>query len=102
MKVGIALVMLGCSAAAAHAQPVQGFYVSGAAGTTLPGSSDISVGRGVAGSDAPDGANTAASANAQINEGFGTAQSGSAGWGLGNGVRVEVQGLHTQSANGSP
>ena len=97
MKVAPALAVLMLAAAAAHAQPVSGFYVQGSAGLTLPQQQSINL------PSAPSGEqpSSAASADAAINGKPGVVQSGSAGWGFGNGLRLEMQGVHTDPGVGT-
>lgn len=85
----------------AVAQPIQGPYVSGDAGITLPSSSSVSIPDTASEPNSANGPSAAASANAAINGDPGAVQSGSAGWGFGNGVRVELQGTHSQQSWGS-
>ena len=81
----------------ARAQPVNGFYVAGSAGVDLSQSQTIE--RGSSAGVAPDSA--AAHAAAAINR-PGPTESGSAGWGFGDGLRMEMQGVHTgTSTSGS-
>lgn len=88
------------AAPAAWAQPIQGFYVQGSAGIALPSSQSVSQPAGNAPTAAGSSA-AAAAANADINGKSGAIESGSAGWGFGNGVRVEVQGMHSQQSLGN-
>ena len=84
---------------AAWAQPIQGPYIQGSAGIALPSSQPVSQGAG--NPPSASGSSAAAAANAAINGKPGAVQSGSAGWGFGNGVRVEVQGMHSQQSLGA-
>lgn len=93
------LAVLVTAAPAAWAQPIQGPYIQGSAGITLPSSQSISQGAG--NPPTASGSSAAAAANAAINGKSGAAESGSAGWGFGNGVRVEVQGMHSQQSLGN-
>lgn len=83
----LALLWVPLMASAAAAQPVTGFYVQGDAGLALPQQQSMSI--------SPASPTSAAeSANAAINGGTGAAQTGGVGVGLGQGFRVEVQGMH--------
>ncbi len=98
VRIGCCLVFLATSAAA-QAQPVQGFYVQGSAGLALPGTDAISAGERAPGTEPGQSAGgAAAAANAAINSAPGPAQAASAGFGFGNGLRVEMQGMHSQQA----
>jgi len=100
MKVAIvsAGLMLMLMLSAAQAQPVSGFYVQGNAGLALPQQQSITLPSTVP--STPD-ASAAANADAAINPKLGAAQSGSAGWGFGNGFRMELQGVHTTQGSGA-
>jgi OOP family OmpA-OmpF porin len=97
MKVTLAFFILLAVAAAAQAQPVSGFYIQGSAGAALPAQQSVNLPASSwttpSSSTAPS---AAVAANAAINAGLGSAQSGSVGWGFGNGVRMEVEGVHSQ------
>lgn len=103
MKSLMMLPFLVCGATLTHAQPVQGFYAAGAAGGLLSTTGADSTQQAKTSPDVMGPPDASTTANAQINSGFGTAQSASVGWGLGNGARVEIQGLHTgQNLDGNP
>jgi hypothetical protein len=92
----VVLVLALTTVAAAQAQPVSGFYVQGSAGLALPQQTSVSQ------SPPPQSSSSAAAAaNAAINSDPGTSQSGSAGWGFGNGLRMEVQGFHSAQSAGT-
>jgi OmpA-OmpF porin, OOP family len=98
MKLAIVFAALMLTAAAARAQPVSGFYVQGNAGLTLPQQQSItlpSTGPGTPQNSA------AANADAAISSKLGPAESGSAGWGFGNGLRMEIEGVHTTQGGGA-
>ena len=103
MKVVLALVVsIWMLEAAAEAQPVNGLYVQGSAGLALPQQQSLSQ-PSLPASAQPSAtaSSAAAAANAAINGGAGTVQSGSAGWGFGNGLRMEVEGVHAAQGGGS-
>ncbi len=93
----LALVLTGLTAGAAAAQPVTGFYVQGGAGVALPQQQSLSLSSPRPASPATS---ASAAANAAINGDMGAAESGSAGWGFGDGLRVELQGMHMKEAGG--
>ena len=95
----LSLAVLMAAALPARAQPIQGPYIQGSAGIALPSSQPVTSSAGNA--PTPAGSSAAATANAEINGKPGAVESGSAGWGFGNGVRVEVQGMHSQQSLGS-
>ncbi|MGH7079142.1 MAG: OmpA family protein [Acetobacteraceae bacterium] len=90
------LAAIAAAPASALAQPFQGFYVGGAAGVTFPGQESI---RSSPALGLPSG-------RAEFSNGF--AGLGSAGYGFGNGVRVELEGswrnnpLHALLRPGDP
>jgi OmpA-OmpF porin, OOP family len=98
MKVAIVFAGLMLTAAAARAQPVSGFYVQGNAGLALPQQQSVTLP-----STVPTTPQTSAAANADaaINSKLGPAESGSAGWGFGNGLRMEIEGVHTTQGGGA-
>ncbi len=104
MKVALALmVLIGMVARTAAAQPVTGFYVQGSAGLDLPQQRTLGVASPPAASaqgPAP-ASSAAAAANAAINGDAGGVQSGSAGWGFGNGMRMELEGMHAAQGGGA-
>jgi hypothetical protein len=75
------------SGASASAQPIQGFYVGGATGGTWP---HLDLTR-PATADPASSPPASASATRSVPE-TGTAGAGSIGYGLGNGLRFEVEG----------
>jgi hypothetical protein len=80
---------------AAYAQPVSGFYVQGSAGLALPEQPPVTLPTGTPGTTDTSAAGIA---DATINDKPGAAESGSGGWGLGDGLRMEIEGLHTAQA----
>ncbi len=103
MKGGLAcMVLIPFLAATANAQPVTGFYVQGSAGLALPQQQSLSLSSPPPASpQMPAGSSAAAAANTAINGDSGAVQSGSAGWGFGNGFRMELQGMHAGQGGGS-
>ena len=99
MKGVLACAVFILSAVAASAQPVSGFYVQGDAGLALPQAESLSLPASPPKTAQPS---AAATANTAINSRAGMAQSGSAGWGFGNGLRMEVEGVHTGQGGGDP
>ncbi len=103
MKVVLAvLVLIGMLAATARAQPVTGFYVQGSAGVALPQQQSLSQSSPPPASSQvqPTTSSAAAAADAAINGDAGGTQSGSAGWGFGNGFRMEMEGVHAAQRDG--
>jgi hypothetical protein len=97
MKVVLAFVVLiWMLAATAEAQPVTGFYVQGSAGLAFAQQHSLTQSPAPPASSETSGSETsaAAGANAAINGTGGAVQSGSAGWGFGDGFRMEVEGIH--------
>jgi OmpA-OmpF porin, OOP family len=80
---------------ASQAQPVSGFYVGGEGGLALPQQQNLDVSRTHAGS--PPGS-AAARAEAEI-QGSNADGSGSVGWGAGDGLRLEAQGIQMGRSN---
>lgn|ERR1700712_4537419 len=80
---------------ASQAQPVSGFYVGGEGGLALPQQQNLDASRTHGG--APPGS-AAARAEAQL-EGSDAGGSGSVGWGAGDGLRLEAQGLQLGRSN---
>jgi hypothetical protein len=91
----LAILLLMGASPETRAQPVNGFYVAGGAGSDLSQSQTIKSGP-VAGGDPGSAAERAAAA---INR-PGLTESGSAGWGFGNGLRMEMQGVHSENSTG--
>jgi OOP family OmpA-OmpF porin len=95
--VALALLVLMSTAAAALAQPVSGFYLQGSAGLTLPQQRTISLP-----SAQPNSPETsAAAAGAAIGGKPGVADGGSLGWGFGNGLRMEMEGVSMTQGSGA-
>jgi hypothetical protein len=102
MKVVLALmVVIGMLATTAAAQPVTGFYVQGCAGLDLPQQQTLGMSPPASAQGQAPASSAAAAANAAINGGAGGVQSGSAGWGFGNGMRMELEGVHAAQGSGS-
>jgi hypothetical protein len=80
---------------ASQAQPVSGFYVGGEGGLALPQQQNLDSSRTHTGSPA---GSAAARAEAEI-QGSGADSSGSVGWGAGDGLRLEAQGLQLGQPN---
>jgi OmpA-OmpF porin, OOP family len=80
---------------ASQAQPVSGFYVGGEGGLALPQQQNSDVSRAHAGS--PPGS-AAERAEAQL-QGSDADGSGSVGWGAGDGLRLEAQGIQMGRSN---
>jgi hypothetical protein len=78
-----------------RAQPVSGFYASGGGGLALPQQQPLDVSRLHAGSALGPGAPRT---EAEIG-GPDANVSGSAGWGTGGGLRMEVEGLQLGRSN---
>ena len=100
MKVAIVFVagLMLTAPAAARAQPVSGFYVQGNAGLALPQQQSITLPSAV---PATPQTSAAANADSALNSKLGPAESGSAGWGFGNGLRMEIEGVHTSQGGGA-
>ena len=98
MKVALALFILSLIAPGAVAQPISGFYVQGSAGLTLPSQQPLGLASGPPSASDPSAATTAGAA---INNKAGATQSGSGGWGFGNGVRLEVEGVRASDGGGT-
>lgn len=92
MRTVIGVLIIVAAVSPAGAQPVQGLYVAGGAGITLPSSRALNAG-GEATASRENATSAAAATKAQINSNSGLAQSASAGWGVGNGLRFEVEGV---------
>jgi hypothetical protein len=88
----VAIALRAAGVGDAEAQPVSGFYVQGSAGVALQQQPPIAPSSAMPSTSAPS---AAAAANAAINGSPGAAESGSAGWGLANGTRLEIEGIHT-------
>jgi OOP family OmpA-OmpF porin len=95
ISIFLASLLFACASSESHAQPVSGFYVAGGAGVDLSQSQTIDSGP-VAGGDSGSAAERAAAA---INRPSLTAI-GSAGWGFGDGLRMEMQGVHSENSTG--
>jgi OmpA-OmpF porin, OOP family len=98
MKGVLACAVFSLSAVAASAQPVSGLYVQGGAGLALPQAQSLSLPASQPNTAQPS---AAVAANTAINSRAGTVQSGSAGWGFGNGLRMEIEGVHTGQGGGA-
>ncbi len=98
MKGVLACAVFSLIVVTAEAQPVSGFYLQGGAGLALPQQQSLSLPAGQPTATQPS---AAAATNAAINSRAGAVQSGSAGWGFGDGLRVEVEGVHTGQGGGT-
>lgn len=91
----LAVLLLTIALPSAQAQAVHGFYLQGNAGIVFHGTQ---LGDATLPSPTATGSDEAASrADAAINGGTKLSESGSLGYGLGHGLRVEVQGVHLPS-----
>jgi OmpA-OmpF porin, OOP family len=97
MKVVVTFAVLVLTAVAARAQPVSGLYVQGSGGLALPRQQSVTPASTTPGPPPT----SAAAAAAAINGSPGAAQTASAGWGLGNGFRLEVEGVHAAQGVGT-
>jgi hypothetical protein len=98
MTVALALLILVSTAAAAAAQPVSGLYVQGSAGLALPQQQTVSL---PASQPSPSQTPAAATAGAAIGGKPGVEDSGSLGWSLGDGLRMEIEGVSTTQGSGA-
>ncbi|HTI01047.1 MAG TPA: hypothetical protein VL752_08885 [Acidisoma sp.] len=91
----LAALLLATSAFPAGAQAVHGFYLQGNTGIFIqrPQPFDATLAPPVATTNAP--AVGAAGAGTAFSDAPALSESGSLGYGFGNGLRVEAQGMHT-------
>ncbi len=80
---------------ASQAQPVSGFYASGEGGLALPQQQSLDVSRTHSGSSPGSAASRAEAEIAGPDANGG----GSVGWGTGDGLRMEVEGLQLGRSN---
>jgi hypothetical protein len=91
----LAALLLALATPSAGAQPVQGLYLQGDTGIFFQDAqpSDVTLAHPVP-AETP-GTDAAERARAAIGGSPALSESGSLGYGLGHGLRVEVQGIHT-------
>lgn len=92
-----ALLALACALPAA-AQPLHGFYAQGEAGLDLPSAQPFETIPPADAATGQSGPTTADRAEAATTGSSAPSAGASLGYGLGNGLRVEVQGIHVTGA----